>query len=73
MTPGSMLMYQVQTDGAPITSFDLSTSYQAMAFGDASGYLHLFTSDDSAMFNTFSADTEFTHVRTVLLLRYCMR
>ena len=37
MTPSSMLMYQVQTEGALVLSFDISSSCQALAFGDAGG------------------------------------
>ena len=37
MTPESMVLYQVENHGAPIMSFDLSTTCDAMAFGDSTG------------------------------------
>jgi len=43
MTP-SMMIFPVETHGAGITSFDLSKTCQAMAFGDASGQAHLLLS-----------------------------
>ncbi|XP_064647285.1 PAN2-PAN3 deadenylation complex catalytic subunit PAN2-like isoform X2 [Lineus longissimus] len=50
----SIFMYHVNTGGAPVLSFDVSTSYQSLAFGDGGGYIHLFTSSDNAVFNTYS-------------------
>ena len=40
MTPESLMTYQAQTEGAHITSFDMSPSNQVMAFGDAGGKMN---------------------------------
>jgi PAB-dependent poly(A)-specific ribonuclease subunit 2 len=40
-------------------TFDVSSSRQCMAFGDSAGSIHLFTSHSSALFNSFSRETEF--------------
>ena len=37
MTPASMVMYQVNTEGAMITSFDISETYNCITFGDSGG------------------------------------
>jgi hypothetical protein len=37
LTPASMIMYQVLTEGAAITAFDLGASHQAIGFGDSGG------------------------------------
>ncbi len=37
MTPSSMIMYQIHTEGASITATDISSSYQCMAYGDNGG------------------------------------
>ena len=37
MTPSSMIMYQVQTEGAPIAAADISASTNCLAFGDTAG------------------------------------
>lgn len=53
-------MLQVNTAGSMCLTFDVSSSCQCMAFGDAGGSIHLYTSSPhTAMFNTFSRETEF--------------
>lgn len=37
MTPASMVMYQVQNEGAAITAFDISSTCQSMGFADSGG------------------------------------
>ena len=37
MTPSSMMIYQVHTEGAPIGAFDIGASCNAYAFGDHGG------------------------------------
>ena len=37
MTPSSMYVYHVNTQGAMVTDFDMSSNGQASVFGDASG------------------------------------
>ena len=39
LTPESMIMYQVLTEGAAITAFDLGSSHQVIGFGDSGGRL----------------------------------
>ncbi|KAK6190508.1 hypothetical protein SNE40_002365 [Patella caerulea] len=51
MTPPNMMLYHVNSHGAAITSFDISQSCQALAFGDSSSYIHLFSTGDHACFN----------------------
>ncbi|KAI0219805.1 PAN2-PAN3 deadenylation complex catalytic subunit PAN2, partial [Lamellibrachia satsuma] len=65
MTPESLMTYQAQTEGAHITSFDMSPSNQVMAFGDAGGFLHVFASSQDAVFSPYSNETEFPTVETV--------
>ncbi|XP_023932627.1 PAN2-PAN3 deadenylation complex catalytic subunit PAN2-like [Lingula anatina] len=59
VTPASLFMYQVHTEGAGIMAFDVSTSCQTMAFGDSAGILHLYATGEHAVYNTFSRPTEF--------------
>lgn len=54
------LLRLIQVTTAPMClSFDVSSSCHQMAFGDSNGTLHLFSSNPSSMFNSFSRDTEF--------------
>ncbi|XP_070210409.1 PAN2-PAN3 deadenylation complex catalytic subunit PAN2-like isoform X2 [Littorina saxatilis] len=55
----SMMIYPVDTHGAGITSFDLSKTCQAMAFGDSAGYCHLFANNEHAVFSGLDLPTEF--------------
>lgn len=48
--------------GCALTAFNVSSSYQALAFGDSVGYLHLFTNGPHALFNHCSEATEFAPV-----------
>ncbi|XP_074658834.1 PAN2-PAN3 deadenylation complex catalytic subunit PAN2-like [Tubulanus polymorphus] len=55
-----LCLYQVHTEGAMIMACDVSTSYQALGFGDSGGFLHLFAqSHEENVFNTYSRDTTF--------------
>ena len=38
-TPSNMMMYNIQTEGAVITAFDVSSTYQAISFADSGGLL----------------------------------
>lgn len=49
---------QIQPD-ASLTSMSISSSGQALAFGDNTGLLHLFGTNTSVAFNQYSAPTEF--------------
>ncbi|XP_048246742.1 PAN2-PAN3 deadenylation complex catalytic subunit Pan2-like isoform X1 [Haliotis rufescens] len=55
----SSMFYQVNTGGAVLTSFDISSSCNALSFGDSSGYIHLYTNRDHPTFNAYSQPTEF--------------
>uniref|UniRef100_T1JEQ0 PAN2-PAN3 deadenylation complex catalytic subunit PAN2 n=1 Tax=Strigamia maritima TaxID=126957 RepID=T1JEQ0_STRMM len=59
LTSSSLYMYHLNSQGSPCLTFDVSSTYQAMAFGDAGGYVHLFCSSPDAVFNHFSHPTEF--------------
>ncbi|KAK3103914.1 hypothetical protein FSP39_022867 [Pinctada imbricata] len=59
MTPSSMMMYPIHTQGGAVMSFDISSTCQALAFGDSSGYLHLFSTGDNPCFNQYPQPTEF--------------
>lgn len=42
-----------------VLTFDVSTTLQAMSFGDSGGQIHLFSTTDEPVFNTYSRQTEF--------------
>ncbi|KAH8009972.1 hypothetical protein HPB51_023028 [Rhipicephalus microplus] len=52
-------IYQLETGGALVHTFDTSSSCQALAFGDNAGYLHLYGASAHVNFNNFSQPTEF--------------
>lgn len=60
VTPSSMMLYQVNTQGGVVLSFDISSNCQNMAFGDSSGYIHLFATNEQAAFNAYPQATEFS-------------
>ncbi|XP_070565894.1 PAN2-PAN3 deadenylation complex catalytic subunit PAN2-like [Ptychodera flava] len=58
VTPGNMLLDQVNILGEIILAFDVSSTCQALAFGEAGGYVHLWTDREDAHYNAFSNETE---------------
>lgn len=59
LTTANINLYQVTTNGSMCLAYDVSSSCHHLAFGDSTGYLHLFASNPTAMFNSFSRETEF--------------
>ncbi|XP_060522024.1 PAN2-PAN3 deadenylation complex catalytic subunit PAN2 [Cylas formicarius] len=52
-------LLQVESPGTMIMTFDISSTSQAMAFGDSGGQIHLFSSTEEPLFNNYSRPTEF--------------
>lgn len=52
-------IFHVNTVGQLLMSFDVSTSKQALAFGDSGGCVHLWSDAPEVSFNDYSRDTEF--------------
>lgn len=53
-----LCLYQMDNPGAMCLSFDISSSSQAMALGDTTGSIHLFSSTGEPVFNSYSRLTE---------------
>ncbi|XP_076874775.1 PAN2-PAN3 deadenylation complex catalytic subunit PAN2 isoform X2 [Brachyhypopomus gauderio] len=51
-------VFHVNTVGQLIMSFDVSSSKQALAFGDSGGCVHLWSSAPEVSFNDYSRETE---------------
>ncbi|KAK3789394.1 hypothetical protein RRG08_005542 [Elysia crispata] len=63
ITGGGMntnMSYPVDTNGSLIVAFDVSDSYQALAFGDSSGHVHMYSNGPNTIFNAYSEPTEFS-------------
>ncbi|XP_022189319.2 PAN2-PAN3 deadenylation complex catalytic subunit PAN2 [Nilaparvata lugens] len=54
-----LTVYQVNNANSMCLALDVSPSCQAITVGDSGGSIHLLTSSDRALFNTFSRPTEF--------------
>ncbi|CAH1129083.1 unnamed protein product [Ceutorhynchus assimilis] len=52
-------LLQIECPASMVLSFDVSSSIQAMAFGDSGGQIHLFSSTEEPIFNSYSRQTEF--------------
>ncbi|XP_051947344.1 PAN2-PAN3 deadenylation complex catalytic subunit PAN2 isoform X1 [Xyrauchen texanus] len=51
-------IFHVNTVGQLLMSFDVSSSKQALSFGDSGGCVHLWSSAPEVSFNSYSRDTE---------------
>ncbi len=51
MTPASMVMYQVNTEGMMVSAFDISDTHQCMTFGDTGGMFFLCSAHISSFIN----------------------
>ncbi|TSP79459.1 PAN2-PAN3 deadenylation complex catalytic subunit PAN2 [Bagarius yarrelli] len=51
-------IFHVNTVGQLLMSFDVSSSKQALAFGDSGGCVHMWTSTPDVSFNDYSRETE---------------
>ncbi|XP_017771009.1 PREDICTED: PAB-dependent poly(A)-specific ribonuclease subunit PAN2 isoform X1 [Nicrophorus vespilloides] len=56
-------LLQMENPGTMCLAFDISSSNQAMCFGDNAGSMHLFSSREDVIFNSYSRMTE--HADTV--------
>lgn len=56
-----MYVYNINAHGGMCTALDVSSNCHTMAFGDSSGYLHLWgdTKVTDLCYNNFSIPTEF--------------
>lgn len=52
-------IFHVNTVGQLLMSFDVSSSKQALAFGDSSGCVHLWSDVPEVSFNDYSRETDF--------------
>eukprot|EP00062_Callorhinchus_milii_P025362 gi/632986264/ref/XP_007910139.1/ PREDICTED: PAB-dependent poly(A)-specific ribonuclease subunit PAN2 isoform X2 [Callorhinchus milii] len=52
-------IFHVNTVGQLVMSFDVSSSKQALVFGDSGGCAHLWADSPNATFNAYSRETEF--------------
>ncbi|XP_076249943.1 PAN2-PAN3 deadenylation complex catalytic subunit PAN2 isoform X1 [Rhynchophorus ferrugineus] len=59
-----LCLMQVECPGSMTLAFDISSSAQAVAFGDSGGQLHLFATSEDPIFNNYSRPTEFPDVVT---------
>ncbi|XP_020896422.1 PAN2-PAN3 deadenylation complex catalytic subunit PAN2, partial [Exaiptasia diaphana] len=61
VTASSMYVYNINAHGGMCTALDVSSNCHTMAFGDSSGYLHLWgdTKVADLCYNNFSIPTEF--------------
>lgn len=63
MTPTTMCLHQVNTQGLPCCTADVSSSGQFLAFGDSGGFIHNWSSstsnDEDIVFNPYSDPTVF--------------
>ncbi|KAG7281117.1 hypothetical protein CRUP_027654, partial [Coryphaenoides rupestris] len=54
-------VFHVNTVGQLLMSFDVSSSKQALAFGDSGGGVHLWSDAPEVSYNDYSRETEFAH------------